>query len=466
MANSLYLLGAKEGTEKVKSGEISALEWARACIERVQKVDSAIQAWASFDEKKFVDQAQTIDRKLRSIRQSGASESSLGMLCGVPVGVKDIFNTSDMPTCMGSPIWEGFTPGNDARTVFYLRQADAVIAGKTVTAEFAVHTPGKTTNPYNPEYSPGTSSSGSAAAVASFMVPLALGTQTAGSIIRPSSYCGIYGFKPTFGLIPRTGTLKTTDSLDTIGVMARNVDDLELIFETVRVHGENYPMVHTLLDIPKNQNKKTERWKVGLVTSSLRVWEKTAPYARVMLEDFSDSLAKNGTGIDLEALVLPSEFNNAHNIHSIIYDKTLSYYFKEEFKQHTLVSEIMYKIISRGQQISVEQYQEALEKQNSLSQKLDEIFEHYDVILTLSTAGQAPKGGAEDMPDSCLIWTLCGIPSMNLPLFKSPEGLPFGAQIVSKRYRDKTLLNFARYIEKLFPEMTSVSPPNREALIS
>lgn len=449
MDNSFFLLSAKEGIQKIKAGEITALDWMSSCASRIERIDENIHAWAYFNRDLALANAAAVDQKIKHSENLKAC----GSLAGVPIGIKDIFNTVDMPTCMGSPIWEGFTPGNDARTVFNLKQAGAVIAGKTVTAEFAVHTPGKTVNPHHSDYSPGTSSSGSAAAVASFMIPVALGTQTAGSIMRPASYCGVYGFKPSFGLIPRTGTLKTTDSLDTIGMFARTPDDLELVFETLRVRGEDYPMVHALVDAPSIKAK--DKWKIGVVSSSLWVWEKAAGYAKNKLSEFVNSLAQNG--IEVEDLKLPADFNQAHEIHSVIYDKTLSYYFKEEFKQHTLVSEIMYKIISHGQKISLDQYKDALDAQNRLSRLFDSLLENYDAILTLTTAGQAPKWGKDDIPDSCLIWTLCGAPVVNLPAFKSPEGLPLGAQIVSRRYHDKNLLRLARHLENLYPNQLSVT---------
>ncbi len=458
MGDSLYLLGAKEGAEKVKSRKISALDWAESCISQIKKVDPFVHAWAYLNEKQILDQAARIDEKIKQSKQS----DSLGPLCGVPVGVKDIFNTIDMPTSMGSPIWEGFTPGNDARTVFNLRQADAVIAGKTVTAEFAVHTPGKTANPHNPAYSPGTSSSGSAAAVASFMAPAALGTQTAGSIIRPASYCGVFGFKPSFGLIPRTGTLKTTDSIDTIGMFARDTDDLELLFNVLRTSGKDYPINNAKLNQSDNKTKPKRPWKLGVVSSSLWTWEKAAPYAKQELSDLVNLMSKEGFEVD--ELKLPNDFNEAHDIHGIIYDKTLSYYFKEEFKKHTLVSEIMYQIISRGQNISLDQYKQALEKQNRLSQLFDETLSDYDGLVTLSTAGQAPKWGDEDISDSCLIWTLCGAPAINLPFFKSPNRLPFGAQIVSRRYQDYRLLKLGKDLEELFLKRTDAIPSKSEAL--
>ncbi|MFQ5902186.1 MAG: amidase [Candidatus Binatia bacterium] len=438
--NDLYLLSATEAARKVKAGEISVLEWVQSCAERIEKLESTIKAWAYFDTEKAFSQAREIDRRL------GKGER-IGSLCGALVGVKDIFNTRDMPTCMGSPIWEGFTPGNDARVVFYLRQADAVIPGKTVTAEFAVHAHGETVNPHNFRYSPGTSSSGSAAAVASLMVPLAIGTQTAGSIIRPASYCGVYGFKPSFGLIPRTGTLKTTDSLDTVGMFARSVGDLELLFDTIRVHGDNFPISRTFLDDPARQTKGCRSWRVALVTSSIWVWRYAEKYAREALLRFASDLS--GNDLVVEEVKMPSDFSRAHEIHGAIYDKTLAYYFKEEFKKRALISEVLYEIINRGNQITLDQYKLALDRQNRLAKRLECFLEDngYDILLTLSTSGVAPMRDGNDRPDSSLIWTLCGVPAINVPVFRSFQNLPFGIQIVGRRYHDILLLNFARFLE-------------------
>jgi len=444
MSGDPYRLSATEARQKILAGELTSEELVSSCCRRFEETESNVKAWVVFDKKKALAAARQVDQKIAK------REAPPGLLAGVPVGVKDVFNTADFPTCMGSPIWEGFTPGNDARVVFYMRQEDAVIPGKTTTAEFAVHAPSKTVNPHNPAYSPGTSSSGSAAAVAMGHVPLATGTQTAGSIIRPASYCGVFGYKPTFGVIPRTGILKTTDSLDTVGMFARSVDDLEMLFEVMRVHGRNFPMVHRYLENQELQTKRPqEPWKVLLVSDSLEVWQHADPYAKKALLEFANQLA--GEGVLVETKPLPPDFNEAHRIHSVIYDKTLAYYFKEEYKKHTLISNIMYEIISRGQNITLDQYKQALEEQEQLSRKTDELFaEGYDAILALSTSGQAPKYGGDDKPDSALIWTLCGNPSINVPLFKSPARLPFGLQVVGRRYRDYRLFHLARMIEQKF----------------
>jgi Asp-tRNA(Asn)/Glu-tRNA(Gln) amidotransferase A subunit family amidase len=421
----------------LRTKQVSAVEVARDCLENIHRNEPKIRAWAYLNPDLVMKQALAADKKLAS----GLG----GSLCGVPIGVKDIFNTSDMPTQMGSPIWDNFTPGNDARVVYNLRMADAVIVGKTVTAEFAVHAPGPTHNPHKLGYIPGTSSSGSAAAIAAHMIPIALGTQTAGSIIRPASYCGIFGFKPSFGLIPRTGMLKTTDSLDSVGMFSRCIDDLELLFDTIRVHGIDYPIAHAALNDSKRQTRGDKPWRVGLLRGPK--WEYAESYAQKAFEDFGAKI-KGSENIIASNFTLPDEFNQAHNIHSTIYDRALSYYFKEEFIAKTLVSSIMYEIIQRGNQVSLEQYQAALKEQTKLAHSLDQILaKQYDIIIDLSTGGEALKGlKSIDRLDNSLIWTLCGVPALSIPAFSGPLGLPFGVQIFARRYSDYLLLAFARHL--------------------
>ena len=439
MLSSKICLTANQLIRLISKREVSAREVATFFLDRIEKWDKKIRAWVFLDREKALKQASIVDEKI-------SRGEFPGRLCGIPVGIKDIFNTVDMPTQMGSPLWEGFTPGNDARVVANIRLAGGIIPGKTVTAEFAVHYQDKTANPHNYQYSPGTSSSGSAAAVAASMVPLALGTQTAGSTIRPASYCGIYGFKPSFGLIPRTGMLKTADTLDTVSICSRSVQDLELLFDIARVHGPDYPVSYEMLDDPGRQRPLDGIWKVALVRGPK--WGYVEDYARAAINGFASRIAKYD-GIRVEEVELDKDFELAHNIHQVIYDKTLAYYFQEEFKHRALVSEIMYEIISRGNNLKLADYLQALEDQVRLSNKLDGFFEKYDLLLTLATPGEAPKGIASpDKPDSCLIWTLCGVPAVNLPVFKGPNHLPFGAQVVTRKYSDLLLLNFLRELEE------------------
>jgi len=448
MSNTIIQLDATQAIELIRQAEIRVVEYMQACLDQIEKVEPVVEAWAYFDPESALNQAKFLDQKLDEGPQPGA-------LIGMPVGVKDIFNTYDMPTQMGSPIWKDFTPGNDARVVHYLRMAQAIIPGKTVTAEFAVHTPGPTRNPHNPTYMAGTSSTGSAVAVAANMVPLAIGTQTAGSTIRPASYTGVFGYKSSFGLLPRTAMLKTTDSLDTVGMFARSARDLRLLFDVMRVKGVDYPISEKILSDP-NRQIKSGKWKIGVLRGPK--WDHAEKYAQEQLFTFAEKLAAD-TEILVEEITIPESLNTVHDIHATIYDRTLAYYFKDEFRQKTLVSKTMYEIITRGNQISLEQYLRAMEKQAHIAKELDRFFvdNDLDILLDLSTGGEALEGlGSEDRPDNCLIWTFCGIPAINLPAFIGPTKLPFGAQIISRRYNDYLLLSFAEYLSEagLIPPAT------------
>lgn len=446
-------LGAAEAARAIAEGRLSAHELVLACFGQIERWESRIHAWIYLDRVGALAKANAIDVAIRDGRFPGP-------LGGVPVGIKDIFNTIDMPTQMGSPIWSGFTPGNDARVVHYLRMAGAVIPGKTATAEFAVHAPGPTENPHRPNYIPGTSSSGSAAAVAAYMVPAALGTQTAGSIIRPASYCGVFGFKPSFGLVPRTGMLKTTDTLDTVGWFARNIEDLELIFETVRAKGADYPLSEAALSDEVRQSTPSDRpWRVALVRGPK--WGEAQEYVKSVVIDFASKLSVGG-GIDVEELAAPPELDQAHNVHATIYDKALAYYFKEEFQQHTLVSACIYEIIERGNAITLNQYTEALARQRRIATVMEGLFQRYDALLDMATASAALEGlESVDAPDHSLIWTLCGLPAVSVPVGKSSDGLPVGVQIVARRYNDRLLLRLLEAIEALglLPNRTYPEPP-------
>ncbi len=434
---NLNKLSATELVSLLKEKKISVTELTENFLNYIEKVEPKIQAWNYFDKEIAIKKAQELDKKLNS-------NENLGSLFGIFVGIKDTFNTYDMPTEMGSPIWKDYTPGNDARVVYMIREEDAIIPGKTVTAEFAVHAEGKTLNPHNSYYSPGTSSSGSVAAVASYMIPVALGTQTGGSIIRPASYNGIYGMKPSFGLIPRTAMLKTTDTLDTIGFFSRSVEDLKLMFEVTRVKGKDYPLVEKYLD--SNPIKTKNSWKVAFVKT--HVWNYSKDYVKDAITNFANEINKN-QNIEVEEVDLSEELKEVHKLHTLIYDKTLSYYFNKEYSEFmNELSPILREIISRGNKITLNEYKEALEKQTEISSKLNKFFDKYDIILVNSTSDNAPKKGMIENPDTCLIWTFCGVPSINLPVFKSPNNMPFGAQIVAKKYNDYLLLNFAEFLKR------------------
>ena len=437
-------LSGREGIARVRSRKLSITEWTSACLDRIECLDHELHAWVTWDRDLALETARGLDARL-------AQGEDLGPLWGVPIGLKDILNTRDFPTQMGSPIWKGFTPGNDARVVERLKRWGATIVGKTTTSEFAVHHPGDTVNPHHFDHTPGTSSSGSVVAVAAGMVPMAVGTQTLGSLIRPASYTGVYAFKPTFGTIPRIGILKTTDSLDQVGFVCRAHEDLRLFFDAMRVHGANHPFSEKM-----DRLEKTERqYTVGFVRTP--IWESVEGYAQQALEDYAAALSKV-PGITVREVTLPAQFDNAWDLHRRIYTKALSYYFSKEYTEsRDGISTVMCEMIEEGLALSTERYAADLEEQAALSASLDEMLraEGIDALISPSAKGVAPKGRhSRAGKDAILLWTLCGVPVVGAPLFVGPDRLPFGAQFVAPKYHDYNLLGLLEYLsqEGMIPE--------------
>jgi Asp-tRNA(Asn)/Glu-tRNA(Gln) amidotransferase A subunit family amidase len=442
-----WRLTALEAAAEIAAGRLSPGELAEACLDRIDAVDGAVGAW------------QHLDRG-GSLAAAGAAER--GPLHGVPLGVKDVFNTSAHPTAMGSAQWAGFTPGNDARVVFNARRAGAFVLGKTVTAELGVHEPGSTRNPHDLDRSPGTSSSGSAAAVAAGMVPWALGTQTAGSIVRPASYCGVYGFKPSYGAIPRTGILKTTDTIDSVGFLCRGPRDLRPLFEALRLHGVDYPIAHAKLD-----NARESDWcapRIGVLADGLgELWKTARPDARAALAGFAGRLADAGARAVLAEM--PAALRETHALHATIYERSLAYYFVNEASRREEMSDVLGAMIDRGLATTLTEYTAALERQEQLRRVHDEWAARYDAIVTLSTAGTAPAWGEGDPDDSALIWTFCGAPSLSAPALCGMDGMPLGVQLVGRRWNDHALLDVVEWLAAQgVLDDASVAEPSAAAL--
>ena len=425
--------------KQFEEGSLDPMSVVEECIGRINRFNPEFKAWVCFD-------SEALFRGAKIVQESLVRKASLRALSGIPIGIKDVFNTADFPTQMGSELWRGFTPGNDARVVHYLKNAGGLIVGKTVTAEFAVHALNETLNPHDIELTPGTSSSGSAVAVALGMVPVALGTQTGGSIIRPASFCGVYGFKPSFGLIPRTASLKTTDSLDTVGFFVSHPGDIRRVLEVVRVHGPNFPLSNRALRDSERQNKSPARpWRVALVKT--HTWPYAQDYAKKSLMNFAEMLgAKNE--VELVEVELPMVMDQAHEVHAAIYDKSLSYYFKDEYKNQDHMSLVMREMIRHGEKISAEKYHASLLIQSQLIAEMDEFLKGFDAIICLSTAGSAPLRNITENPDTALMWTLTHLPTINVPQFHSPSGAPFGLQVVARKYNDHLLLNFLDFLRE------------------
>ena len=451
---NLHLLSASEAARLIRDGIITSEELVQACLARVHEVDGQIQAWAFIDPDYALAQARAADE----LRLSG---KPIGPLHGVPVGIKDIFDTADMPTECGSVLYAGRTPSRDATVISMLRAAGAVIMGKTVTTEFAYFSPGKTRNPHNPEHTPGGSSSGSAAAVASEMVPLALGSQTNGSTIRPAAFCGVLGFKPTHGLISRYGVLTLSRTLDHVGLFARTIDDIALLAAQLAGYDERdldtrprarVPFVDVAAEEPPLPPMfafvKTPHWE--------RADKETKEGFAELIEQLGDQVEE----IELfpsaalrpgseQALRLGSGQAEAWDWHRTIMDAEMAANLEWEWKQgRERLSESLRTLLERGREVRAIDYQRARAKIPSIHESFVELFEQrYDAILTPAAPGAAPKGLASTGdPSFCTLWTLCGMPAISLPLLQSENGLPIGIQLVGPRDGDAQLLRTARWL--------------------
>ncbi|WP_108064090.1 amidase [Poseidonibacter lekithochrous] len=407
-------------------------------INRSKEVDKKLNVFEDVDYDYILEKADELD-------QSEFPYST--NFKGIPIGVKDCYNTERMYTRRGSSIYKDYTAGNDARIIRKARDEGALVIGKTKMAEFSIHEPSDTLNPYNLDHTPGTSSSGSAVAVATGIVPLSFGTQTAASTSKPASYCGIYGFKPTFGVFPRTGVLKTSDTLDTLSVFTRTIEDIEYSFDNLRLSGQNHPYIYNNLDDKKTKNFD-EKTKIALIASDS--FSKKEEYAKEAFSKFKDELS-NVNNFEVEFIELPSFLKDAREVHRKIYNKSISYYFKSEYINHqNELSSLIIDIIEDGDKITLEEYLVELDKQQEMSKEFNAwIKNNYDVVLTLSSSSEAPKGlDYNNHPDSTLIWTLLGLPILATPKFKGPNNLPFGFQIVSAKYDDYNVIEFAKKLKK------------------
>jgi Asp-tRNA(Asn)/Glu-tRNA(Gln) amidotransferase A subunit family amidase len=349
-----------------------------------------------------------------------------------------------MPTECGTVLYAGRTPGRDATAVALLRQAGAVILGKTVTAELAVYAPGKTSNPLDAQRTPGGSSSGSAAAVAAQMVPLALGTQTNGSIIRPASYCGVYGYKPSFGLISRHRVLRLSRLLDQVGVFARCLEDLALSAETLMGFDARdpdlRPRMHPALGrLLAEDPPVTPR----LAFARTPVWGQAHADVR---EAFAALTAHLGDQVD--EVKLPGVFDNAWDCHRTIMETDLAVSFEHDYQRGKgRLSTTLCEMIERGRSYRAVDYKRAVERVQVLIEALNEIFAEYDVILTPAADGEAPLGKTSTgNPAFSTLWTLCGVPAVTLPILQGSSGMPIGAQLVAGRLDDARLLRTARWL--------------------
>ena len=435
---NLHLLAATEAARLIRDGVISSEQLVEACLARIGEVDARVQAWAFLDADYALKQARTADQR----RLSG---QPVGPLHGVPVGVKDIFDTSDMPTECGSVLYAGRTPSRDATVVSLLRAAGAVIMGKTVTTEFAYFSPGKTRNPHNPEHTPGGSSSGSAAAVAASMVPLAIGSQTNGSTVRPAAYCGTIGFKPTHGLISRHRVFALSRTLDHVGLFANSIDDMALLAEQLVAYDENDPDTRPRSRVPLVEVAAEEPPLAPMFAFiKTPMWERVDEETKEGFAEVSEAL---GTQLE-EVELFPSALDAWHWHQSIMGAEMALNLDHEWTRARDLLSEQLRAQIERGREVGALDYLRALSRIAPMNESFLELFEQrYDAILTPAAPSAAPKGLASTGdPAFCTLWTLCGMPAISLPLLQSADGLPIGVQLVGPRFGDARLLRTARWL--------------------
>ncbi len=412
----LNTLAASTAAAAIARGETTSVALLESCLDRIESRDALVCAWVHVDAELALGNARRADVLL-------ASGKPVGPLHGVPVAIKDIFDTADMPTECGSALYRGRQPQRDARAVSMLREAGAIVLGKTVTAELALSAPGATANPLDLRRTPGGSSSGSAAAVADFMAPLALGSQTTGSVVRPASYCGIVGFKPSFDRIPTTGMHMLARALDHVGVFARNLDDISLIMESM---------------LPGQWAvKKTGAPRIGIVRAP--VWSEASADARARFDAWTEDL---GLHANVE---LGEVFHDAVACQRLILDFNLAKVLGDACENTPeLLDAITRARVEGGRGISASAVESTTAKVESQRARLAEIFRDYDALVTLAAPGEAPLGlSTTGNAVFSAIWTLMGVPALSLPMLEGEHGLPIGVQIIGAMGEDAQLLSVA-----------------------
>jgi Asp-tRNA(Asn)/Glu-tRNA(Gln) amidotransferase A subunit family amidase len=400
----------------IASGTLSAERAVRAAIDRVRERETLIHAWQVFDAEGAIAAARAQDA-------SGAS----GLLGGVPLAVKDILATADLPTRYGSPIYDGFRPAVDAACVAQSRASGAIVMGKTVTTEFAYFTPGPTANPRNPAHTPGGSSSGSAAAVADGMVPLAFGTQTAGSLIRPASYCGVFALKPSFGSAKLDGAKPFSPSLDTLGWLARSADDLELM--RCALAGTAFePLAPRAPADLRIGVCRTHEWPLSEAGGAAA---------------FEEALQLAGlAGAGLRDVAMPTELTGLLDAQKTVMACEAARHLDPEWRAHpSRLSPAICALLQAGRDCAPEAYRQALELATLGRRMLRERMHEVDALLVPAAPGEAPAGLlATGDPVFSRVWTLLGLPCVNVPGLHGPRGLPIGMQLVGHPRRERELL--------------------------
>ena len=423
----------------IGAGSMTATDLHDACIARAEAREDAVGAWIHLDPERTRASARALDER----------SAPYGPLHGIPVGLKDIIDTADMPTENGSAYCAGRRPVTDSTIARLLREAGAVILGKAVSTEFALSGAGKTRNPHNPDHTPGGSSSGSAAAVADFQVPVAIGTQTGGSMLRPGSYCGIHAFKPTFGSISRSGMWCLSRVLDHPGIYARSLRDIAIVGDVL--------MKKDARDLDMRGHIATglvEAVAKGPVDTPPRIafvkgpmWAAAEPYMDDLFAGVLKTLGETAREVEMTGV-----FDTALDCHTTVINSSLAANLgdivrkaPDKLKPETI------RRVEAGFGISAEDYIKAIEFRDTLAAAIDRMFANADVIITACAPGEAPRG-LKSTGDAIFqkIWTLTGVPTVNLPLLTGPSGLPVGVQVVGRFGHDAELLRNALWIERAF----------------
>jgi Asp-tRNA(Asn)/Glu-tRNA(Gln) amidotransferase A subunit family amidase len=424
MTKPLNQLSATELASLIARGETGAEAIVRACVERIAEREAEVGAWINFDAQQAIAAARTLDR--------GATR---GPLHGIPFGVKDIIDTVDYPTECGTPVYAGRRTPWDAACVAAARAAGGLLLGKTVSTELAYFAPGKTRNPHMLAHTPGGSSSGSAAAVADYMIPLAIGTQTGGSVIRPAAFCGIVGYKPSFGLVSRAGVKTEADSLDTVGFFARTVADAALFASAI--------------------TGRRELAKLSEFGSPIRIaicrtpeWPAAAAETVALFQRMPSLLASKGAVVS--ELDLPEAFREIRSTHAVIMAYEAAHAYAYEWHAHgDQLSRQLRELIGEGIATSPERYDAARIHGHRCRALFAETMRDFDVVLTPSAVGQAPEGLASTgSPAFNRMWTLLGTPAVTVPAGLGPLGLPLGAQVVGAVGDDSRTLSAAAWIHR------------------
>ena len=435
----IFSLSLEELAKKIKDAEFTSVEVCEKYIERINKFEKDVKAWAHFDKKVLLEKATEADDHRRSGKP-------VGLLHGVPIAVKDIIGTVDMPTECGTVIRKGKSYSQNAEIIDLLHASGAIVMGKTATSELAYLGPPATTNPHDKNRTPGGSSSGSAASVASFMAPASIGSQTGGSVIRPASYCGVVGYKPSYGLISRNGVLRTSYSLDQIGMFGRKVEDVAMLAK-VLIKKDKYDAatIHYSTENILSETKKGPIFEPKFIFYKTDHWKIIDKKSRESFEYFIKSFKKN-----IEIFDTPSYFKDIHKYHQIIHETDLANNFSVYFKKFKKkLSKYMQDAISNGNKYTAKEYAEAIDFMKRSYESYEEVFEDYHGVLSPSSPGVAPKGlKSTGTAEFNKVWSYLGTPCISLPLLEGENNLPLGVQLIGNKYDDHRFLGVANWLEK------------------